>query len=86
MCHRHNTSFKPSSTRAKALPGNIFTHSVKIDLSTVTTCEMFITDGLERPESDLEMRTFPGALAKERFEVMVDTKTVDILLRLNEFA
>jgi len=47
---------------------------------------MFITDGLERPESDLEMRTFPGALAKERFEVMVDTKTVDILLRLNEFA
>jgi len=86
MCHRHNTSFKPSSTLAKTLPGNIFTRSVKIDLSTVITCEMFITDGLERPESDLEMRTFPGALAKERFEVMAATKTVEILLRLNEFA
>ena len=86
MCHRHNTSFKPSSTRANTLPGNMFTRSVKIDLSTVITCEMFITDGLERPESDLEMRTLPGAPAKDRFEVITDTKTVEILLRLNEFA
>jgi len=86
MCHRPSTNFNPSSTRAKTLPGSIFTRFVRIDRSTVITCEIFNTDGLERPESVLEIRTFPGALAREILDVMVATNTVEILLLLNELA
>jgi hypothetical protein len=42
-----------------------------------------MTDVLLRPESDLLMRTFPGAADNARFDVIVTTTTVEMLLSLN---
>ena len=61
MCHKPRTSLKPSFTRRKIFPGRDFTRFVKSARSIVNICEMFTTDGFGKPESDLLMRTFPGA-------------------------
>jgi hypothetical protein len=85
-CHNSNTSFRPSLTRSIVRPVNEPTRFVSIFLSTVKTWETLTTEALERRESDLLMRMFPGAWANARFEVMTATRMVEILLSLKAFA
>ena len=86
LTYKLSTNLNPSSTRSNIFPGSTFTLLSRSFRLMVTTCEMFTTDALASPESDLLTRTFPGACARARFEVIVATRMVAILLLLNELA
>jgi hypothetical protein len=59
---------------------------VRNDLSTVTICDTFATDGIDSPVPLTGRRTFPGASVKRRFEVMATAITVLMRLSLKLFA
>ncbi len=61
------------------------TRLVSMLRSMVIICETLITEGFESPDSDLAIRTFPGASASDRFEVTTATITVAMRLSLNGF-
>ncbi len=52
----------------------------------VMICETLTTEGFDRPVPLTGSRTFPGASAKRRFEVMTTAITVLIRLSLKLFA
>jgi len=47
------------------------------------TCDTFTTDAFFKPLARAGIRTFPGAFARMRLDVMTAATTVCILLRLN---
>lgn len=50
------------------------------------TCETFTTEGFDKPVPLEGSRTFPGASARRRLEVMTAAMTVLIRLSLKELA
>ena len=61
------------------------THSARNDLSTVIICETLTTEAFFNPLDLADIRTFPGAAANMRLEVMTAATTVLTRLRLNSF-
>ena len=76
----------PSSTAASNRGVSLPTRSVSKALSTVMIWETFTTEGFERPDPLGGSRTFPGASARRRLEVMTAAMTVLMRLSLKLFA
>ncbi len=53
--------------------------------SIVNNCDTFATDSFFSPEIFFANKTFPGAWANRKFDVMTAQITVDIRLSLNSF-
>lgn len=77
------TSRSPASTSPSRSPVRCPILSISTPLSTVSTCETLTTDSFRSPDSRAATRTFPGATARRRFEVIIVTMTVEIRLSLN---
>ena len=82
---RHKTRRMPSSTRCMVTAGTARTRWVSMLRSIVIICETLTTDGFASADSDFPTRTFPGASASERLDVITATITVAIRLSLNGF-
>lgn len=72
----------PASISRRTSWGRFLTFWVRNDLSTVINWETLATDFFGSPEILLDRRTFPGAAANLKFDVMTTAITVRILLRL----
>ncbi len=84
--HRERAKRSPSSTDVSEAGGTLPTRSVRNALSMVITCETLTTEGFARPVPLTGSRTFPGASARRRFEVMTAAMTVLIRLSLKLLA
>jgi hypothetical protein len=71
----------PSSTCANVWGLRRPTRSVRKDLSIVITCDTFTTEGFDNPTPLVGSRTFPGAWASRRFDVI--TAAITVLIRLS---
>lgn len=84
--YRERANRRPSSTEASKAGGTFPTLSVGKDLSTVMIRETLTTEGFDRPVPRTARRTFPGASARRRFDVITAAITVLILLSLKLLA
>ena len=76
----------PSSTSASNRGLSLPMRCVRNVLSTVMICETFTADAFVSPVPLIGRRTFPGASARRRFEVMTAAITVLMRLSLKLFA
>jgi len=81
----HNSSTRriPSPIAAIVRARSRPLYSPRKLLSIVIICETFATESVASPASPFAMRTFPGASARDKFDVRATATTVRIRLALN---
>lgn len=81
LAYRDKANRRPSSTDASNAGGTFPTRCVRNVLSMVMIWDTLTTDGFDKPVPLTASRTFPGASASRRFDVM--TAPITVLIRLS---
>jgi len=82
MNQTDRTNRTPSSTSIRKSSLREQTFFIRLVLSMVVICEMFMTESCDRRLNSFEINIFPGASLSRRLEVIAITITVCILLLL----